>query len=382
MSDEGEARAAKWLAAWDAQGIHRTATAGDEAGADWLLHEVAALGVAAPVCEEFALDRLDPIKAYLEVDGLRIAGEPVFDAPATGAAGVDGALGPMGGGAPIAVAELSPRIVYTPDYQTLRRDERHRGLVIICTGEQPGLGLLNAEQFRRPYGSPAIQLSSEAREAVFAAAARGAEARLVVESRRTPVRARNIVFTIPGRDPLRRPVVVMTPRSSWWQSTAERGGGLVCWLETFRALVAAPPVCDTVFTANSGHELGHLGLDDFSARRPGWERPGGATWVHYGANIGAVGGELSVQSANEDLAARAARELTRDGCAPDRIAPPSLVPTGETRDIHRAGGRYVTLVGSNPLFHLPQDRWPHAVDAAMVAQIAGAAARLVKSLPR
>jgi hypothetical protein len=30
MRDEGEARAAKWLAAWDAQGIHRTATAGDD----------------------------------------------------------------------------------------------------------------------------------------------------------------------------------------------------------------------------------------------------------------------------------------------------------------------------------------------------------------
>ncbi len=55
MRDEGEARAAKWLAAWDAQGIHRTATAGDEAGADWLIYEVAALGIAAPACEEFAL---------------------------------------------------------------------------------------------------------------------------------------------------------------------------------------------------------------------------------------------------------------------------------------------------------------------------------------
>ncbi len=81
-----------------------------------------------------------------------------------------------------------------------------------------------------------------------------------------------------------------------------------------------------VFTANSGHEFGHLGLDDFGARRPGWERPGGATWVHYGANIGAVGGELSVQSASEDLAALAAQELTRDGCAPDRIAPPESGP--------------------------------------------------------
>jgi hypothetical protein len=58
------------------------------------------------------------------------------------------------------------------------------------------------------------------------------------------------------------------------------------------------------------------------------------------------------------------------------------VPTGETRDIHRAGGCYVTLVGSNPLFHLPQDRWPHAVDASAVARVAAAASRLVLGLTR
>jgi len=59
-----------------------------------------------------------------------------------------------------------------------------------------------------------------------------------------------------------------------------------------------------------------------------------------------------------------------------------LVPTGETRDIHRAGGRYLTLVGNNPLFHLPQDRWPHAVDAGTVARVAAAASRLVLGLTR
>ena len=172
----------------------------------------------------------------------------------------------------------------------------------------------------------------------------------------------------------------MTPRSSWWQSTAERGGGLVCWLESLRAVIASPPRGDVIFTANSGHELGHLGLDGFMSRRPGWERPvaeGGAVWVHYGANIGAVGGELSIQSTDDDLRAAAAAELARAGQRVDHIAPKTLVPTGETRDIHHAGGRYLTLVGSNPLFHLPQDRWPHAVDAGMVARVAAAASRLV-----
>jgi hypothetical protein len=220
---------------------------------------------------------------------------------------------------------------------------------------------------------------------VLAAAGRGAPARLVVASRRIPARGRNVVFTLKGRDRTRPRLVVMTPRSSWWQSTAERGGGLVCWLETSRGLIADAPVCDVVFTANSGHELGHLGLDDFIARRPGWDRPvdqGGAVWVHYGANIGAVGGELSVHSGSEDLAARAVEELTRFGRKPDLVAPRHLAPSGETRDIHRGGGRYLTLVGSNPLFHLPQDRWPYSVDVAAIAEIARAATAIVVDLTR
>ena len=64
------------------------------------------------------------------------------------------------------------------------------------------------------------------------------------------------------------------------------------------------------------------------------------------------------------------------------MAPKTLVPSGETRDIHRAGGRYLTLVGTNPLFHLPQDRWPDAVDLDAVTGIAAAGARLVLAMTR
>jgi hypothetical protein len=148
---------------------------------------------------------------------------------------------------------------------------------------------------------------------------------------------------------------------------------------------AAPPDCDVIFTANSGHELGHLGLADFVARRPGWEGPiseGGASWVHFGANLGAAGGTLSLQSASPDLRELAVAHLARAGRAPDVIAAVSVVPSGETRDIHPAGGRYVTLVGSNPLFHLPQDRWPHAVDIEVVTRITSASAALVVTMTR
>ena len=382
--DEAKARAVAWLTAWDSQGAHRTGTAGDEASARWLANEAAALGVEVTT-EAFELNRLDPVTCHLELDGERISAVPAFDAPGTGADGLTGTLSLREEDEAILVAELSPQSVYSGEYDRLRLDTAHRALVIICTGARSGMGLLNAERFRNPYGAPTIHVSSEANETVLAGAARAAPARVVAENRYVPASARNVIVAIRGSQRFSSPVVVMTPRSSWWQSTAERGGGLVCWLESLRRLIAAPPACDVIFTANSGHELGHLGLDDFVARRSGWERPiseGGATWIHFGANIGAADGVLSLQSASDDLRQVTEAELARAGQAPGIVAPKTLVPSGETRDIHRAGGRYATLVGSNPLFHLPDDRWPHAVDTDAVTGIAAAAAALVVKLTR
>jgi hypothetical protein len=373
---EAETRAASWLQSWDAQGTHRTGTAGDTAGAEWLAGEAKSLG-ADVVIEEFMLDRLDPVASYLELGGDRIEAVPVFDAPATDANGIEGRLG-----SDIAVVELSPRAVYTGEFQLLRRAGGIRGLVVVCKGDAPGLALINAEDFRIPYGAPAIHVSSEARETVLAAARAGASARLVADSARSTGCAENVIVTLVGRDRAKPPLVVMTPRSSWWQSTAERGGGLVCWLESLRATIGRQPARDIVFTANSGHELGHLGLDDFIARRPGWDKRGGADWVHYGANLGAFGSWLSLVSNVGELRALGLSELTRAGQPPDDIPWPTQPPSGETRDIHKAGGRYLTLVGSNRLFHLPQDRWPHAVDVAAVARIAAAAARITLALSR
>jgi hypothetical protein len=357
---------ATWLRAWDSQGHHRTGTAGDHAGADWLTAEAQMLG-ALTAQETFALDRLDPGDVYLEVDGARIPGVPVFDAPAT--SGITGVLGTE-----IVVAALWPGAVYTGEYRRIRENTSRAGLVIQCSGAHLGMGLLNAEQFPTPYGAPAIH--------VDAAIPIGRTARLVSNSVRTRTDARNVVVTLRGSHPSRPPVVVMTPRSSWWESTSERGGGIVCWLETLRALLAAPPACDVILTANSGHELGHLGLDDFMARRPGWDQPNGAVWVHYGANIGASTGALSVVSSDDVLRVGMHGAMTAAGQPPDTMAPKHLVPSGETRDIHRAGGRYVTLVGTNPWFHLPQDRFPHTVDVPTIARVAAGAAQLVVGLTR
>src|SRR5829696_2228199 len=140
---DGRVRAASWLEAWDAQDIHRTATAGDDAGAAWLAGEAASLGADVSI-EEFVIERLDPVTAFLEIGGERITAVPLFDAPPTDANGVTGRLGPVGDDADIVVAALSPQAVYSGESEQLRRSAGHRGFVIVCEGESPGLALLNA----------------------------------------------------------------------------------------------------------------------------------------------------------------------------------------------------------------------------------------------
>lgn len=383
---DDEARAASWVRAWDSQGTHRTATAGDEAGAEWLAAEARGMGVSVGF-ESFTVNRIDVDVAFVDIEGDRMPGEKMFDSPDT----PDGrvmALATVGPGlsdpgqGDIHILELPPAAVYSPEFARFRRETLSKALIVITKGEAPGLALLNAESFTAPFGPPIIQMPSTEGAKIMAAARRGAALRVAIRSRRTATQARNVVVTIAGRDRNRPPMVVMTPRSSWWQSTSERGGGLVCWLEALRALRAAPPGRDVVLTANSGHELGHTGLDAFLAARSGWDRPGGASWVHYGANIGAAGGQLFVQSNADDLRALFAAELGRAGRAVDRMAEKSVVPNGETRDIHKVGGHYLTLVGSNRLFHLPQDRFPDAVDVPAIARIAVGSAAAVVALSR
>ena len=375
VADDGASRTAEWLAAWDGHDLHRTATAGDRQGAAWLTTAARALG-ASVATESFALDRYDPVAAFVEIEGTRYPGVSMFDAPDTRDGRVQALASEIGKGEGlIGVGVVSPLRVYAPDFQRLRREGPHTALVLITEGGAPGLALLNAESFTRPHGPAVLQMASEHKELLYGAIGRGAALRVVTRSTRSRAEADNVVVTLKGRDPARPPLVVMTPRSSWYVSTAERGGGLVCWLECLRALIGTTPGRDVVFTANSGHELGHIGLDAFIDRRPGWVTS--AEFVHFGANIGAAGGALSVVSGNDDLRGRMAAALS--GVAL-RHAARSAVPNGETRDIHRAGGRYITLVGGNALFHLPQDRLPHAVDISTVARAAAAAARVVADL--
>jgi hypothetical protein len=56
------------------------------------------------------------------------------------------------------------------------------------------------------------------------------------------------------------------------------------------------------------------------------------------------------------------------------------MPYGEARDIHAGRGAYVSILGSNGLFHHPEDRWPDSVDLPRTLAVAQAFRQLVGAL--
>ena len=364
-------RAARLIQAYDGQGIHRTGTPGDMKSAAWLAAQVKACGVRAAL-EPFTLDRVDPLLCQLECGGRRIDGLPIFDAAFTDAQGVRGRPGTFGSEAEIGLIELPPNADYSPEYEAQRRASMHRALVFVTKGARPGLSPINAPKFRKPYGAPILQISSEHGDWLKRQAQAGAAATLIAHVKRTRTQALNVTATIKGANAQLAPLVVMTPRSGWWQCASERGGGLVCWLEVMRALAGNRPARDVHFIASSGHELGHLGLDAFLERRPQLIKEAHA-WIHFGANIGAAQEHTNrLQASSDELENLAVSALAQVGLQAHHKLKRGAAPLGEAGNIHRGGGRYISLLGTNALFHHPDDRWPQAVDAALVARYASA----------
>jgi hypothetical protein len=371
--DAVEARAAEVIRGYSAEGHHRTATAVDRASADALLARARATGASVSL-EPFDLSRVDPGAAFVQIQGQRIDGLPVFDGPFTGADGVHGRVGPIDGDQAIAWTRIPPN--GEAALRRMREGSRHAAIVAVTMGGKPGLCPVNAGWFTEPFGPPVLQVSSEHVAALEAASASQREVHLVAPATRRRARAFNVVAEIRGANPALAPVCVMTPRSGWHANASERGGGLVCWLETMRAVTkTAGGVQRTVrFIASSGHELGHLGLHDYLHRHPTLAREAFA-WVHFGANIGTSTGDTGMTPSDDRLRDAALRAFRPHGLEKIRQSPSAQV-FGEAATISEHGGRFVSFIGANAWFHNPNDLWPDAVDVAAVARFARATADL------
>jgi hypothetical protein len=366
---------------YEEQGFHRTGTAVDQTSGHWLANEVRQIGLE-PVLEEFSLNRVDPVQASLVVDGRTIEGLPLFDGTFTSPAGIAGQLGSLDSEATIALAEIPPNAAEAGALGEARRHNRHQAIVVMTRGARPGFCPSNADSFLRPFGPPVLQVASEEVPVLAECVRRGAQAVLTVHVERTQAQAFNVVTMVSGTNKSMAPVVVMTPRSGWWRCASERGGGLACWLEIMRATRDARPARDVLFVASSGHELGHLGLDAFIARRPGLV-PAAKAWIHLGANIGAAQGPgNTLQASDDEMESMMAEAMTKAGLRIDRRHPRGAVPRGEAENIHRGGGRYVSIIGNNDLFHNTSDRGADAVDLKIIERFAGAFATVATSFAK
>ena len=364
------------------QGSHRTASDVDGDSGTWLAEEASRLG-ATVTPRSFTLSRVDLQTCLVASGDEKREGVPLFDGGFTNADGVRGRLGAPGSGAPIILTTLDQNAIGTEGQSIaeLRRSAGTRAIVAVTDGGEPGLCPSNAREFLKPYGVPVLQVSSTAREWLDGLVRSGAEVRVLAHATRTNATADNIVASLRGQRPDLAPVMVMTPRSGWWQCVSERGGGLACWLEIMRAVAQARPARTVRFLASSGHELGHLGLDTFLHEEPALSK-GASAWIHLGANIGAARGRMRLQASADEIEQLAVDALARAGATVDGRVPRGTVPGGEARNIHVAGGRYVSMLGSGPYFHNPMDLWPTAVDLDAVTRYAYAAAQLALSLAR
>ena len=380
--DARRARISELIETFDGQGFHRSATTIDNASGAWL-RRLAELAGGDARLWPFDLDRVDVGTARLIAGDRTIEGLPFFDGGFTDTSGISGRLGAVGSSAEIALVTLDRAAIGTEGQSiaALRRQASLRAIVAVTAGGMPGLCPSNARSFTRPFGLPVLQVGSEHQAFVNEVAAGSAPVTVVASATRTPAQAFNVIATVAGEQPDLAPLVVMTPRSGWWQCASERGGGLACWAEALRAVSAARPVRPAIFLASSGHELGHEGLEAFLRARPELIK-GARAWIHLGASIGAAGGQMRLQASHDELEAGALRAFEAAGASVGHRVPRGTMPAGEARNIHAAGGRYVSLLGSGSAFHTQQDRWPTAVDVSAIVRFAESVSGIAVTLCR
>ena len=300
-----------------------------------------------------------------------VEGIPLFDGGATGADGVRAPLRELAIDAPshtsaegtIGLAKFGTAA--SPESnQALaraRRANEHPALVAISKMNTavPGLALQNADSFTEPFGPPVLQVATEHEAWLQAAAVSGSEAHVTVDVGKETAVATNVEAHIQGHRSELAPLFVITPKSSWWVSTAERGGGIAVWLALLRHFASHRPARDVRLMATSGHELGHLGLKaqlGALASQPVY------AWIHLGANFACVDSEVRLQTSAAHLRVTALAAMSEAGITPATETPPGTRPGGEARDIFDRGDAYISYLGSNAWFHHPADRWPNTID--------------------
>jgi hypothetical protein len=383
VAEFNTAQAAQLVAAFDASGIHRMGSPGDALSGAWFETEAAHTGATVSRMR-VPTQRTLIHEAFIECAGHRIDGLPMFDSPSC--AGLAGALCASGSAGDVGYAEFPPNAasIKGQPLEQLRRATPHQALVIATRVSGDSLAPINAQYFNTPFGPPVLLVAGMHHALLTQLAGKPTPARFVSHHTRVAIESFNIEarVTTGATGTNAAPIAIVTPRTGWWESTAERAGGMVAWLAALDAAAecqrAATLKRDVVAWATCGHELGHIGLQELT-RLHLPAVTGAKYWLHLGANLGGAGNLTMMVRATDKTDAEAMRDLLAAEGYPAQhiLVEPDSKLSGEGHDLHHLGAKVLSLAGSNLHFHAASDRWPGNVNAAGVASIARAVARWV-----
>ncbi len=371
---------AQRVAAFDSSGIHRIGEPGDSASGAWFEREAIIDGVTVsrmPV----AFNHLSVDAAWIECAGMRIDGLPMFDSPPADA--IAGQLCASGGSGAIGYAEFPPNAasIKGQPLELLRRSSRHAALIIATRVTGDSLAPINAQYYDDPFGPPVLLVAGMHHAFLAEHAGNSAPIRFTSAHHRKASTSFNLSAVAAGNDNA-PPVAIVTPRTGWWESTAERAGGMVAWLAAVHAAGALHKrgqLKRSVHAyATCGHELGHLGLQTLTQQQTPLVK-GAKYWLHLGANLGGAGNLSLMIRAKDTADAQQMHDLLAAEGYPAQhlhIEPIAKI-SGEGHDLTHLGAKVLSLAGSNLHFHAASDRWPGNVNAGGIAAISRAVARWV-----
>ncbi len=201
---------------------------------------------------------------------------------------------------------------------------------------------------------PVILYARRDHDLILAAARQKHQARLSLSATRTSVAGVSLIGARPGKG---AGLVISTPMTGWFGSVAERAPGIILARQLAEAYARAPfPVW---IVASSGHEIGHLGMQQvLGALAPSPEEV--RLWIHLGASLGATAQDedYPLKSLHFRMATPGIEDLVDEAFGSMGLSPldPAQMRNGETGDVLSAGYKDVLgLTGVAATFHTPAD---------------------------
>ena len=246
------------------------------------------------------------------------------------------------------------------DFLEARDSKKYKAIIRINNSEIGGLTYINAFNYEKP--SPVLALQVSSKYAEFFKSSLNKKIIIDVEIQKNNSNAQNIYATIIGKDPSLKPITIITPFTGWSYTVSERGGGVAAWLEILKHFHKERPLRTIIFSANSGHELNHLGNKAFISKFP--KASQSKIWFHLGANWSAKTATSMIQTSSKEILVTA-KNIKKSYEFEAHFSDYNKKPIGEAKEIYKLKNDYISILDfqrSNAYFHNDLDRWPDSVD--------------------